>query len=78
MSVDNPFEEDSDRTVIRPAPGGRRPAAPPPAAPGFGASTSFPPATGPAPAAQATTGEGAEKLLFGGSALLSSGVVRSL
>ena len=72
MSVDNPFEEDSDRTVIRPAPGGRRPAAPPPAAPGFGASTSFPPATGPAPAAQATTGEGAEKLLFGGSALLST------
>ena len=69
MSVDNPFEEDSDRTVIRPAPGGRRPAAP---APGFAPSSSFPAATNAPVAAQVTTGEGAEKLIFGGSALLST------
>ncbi len=74
MSVDNPFEEDSDRTVIRPSPGGRRPATPPPA-PGFAPSSAFSPApSAPTPyvAAQATTAEGAEKLIFGGTALLST------
>lgn len=69
MSVDNPFEEDSDRTVIRPAPGGRRPAAP---APGFAPSSSFPAATAAPAAASQVAGEGAEKLIFGGSALLST------
>ena len=70
MSVDNPFEEDSDRTVIRPAPGGRRPAAPPvPPAAGFA-----PPAAAPAAASAAplTTGEGAERLIFGGSPLTAA------
>ena len=68
MSVDNPFEEDSDRTVIRPAPGGRRPAsaAPGPAAPAFA------PAPPPAAAAPAIAGEGAERLIFGGGALLAA------
>jgi type VI secretion system protein ImpK len=34
---DNPFAEpeDSDRTIVRPVPGGRRPPAPPPAAPAY-------------------------------------------
>ncbi|MCC6716964.1 MAG: type VI secretion system protein TssL [Acetobacteraceae bacterium] len=74
MSVDNPFEEDSDRTVIRPAPGGRRPAAP--AAPGpagtFAPASSFPAASGTPAAAPVVMGEGAEKLTFGGSALLAA------
>ena len=73
MSVDNPFEEDSDRTVIRPAPGGRRPAAPPPQpASGFATAAAFPAATGSPVAAPAVSGEGAEKLTFGGSALLAA------
>ena len=67
---DNPFEEDSDRTVIRPAPGGRRPAPAAPASPSFGAAPSAPSA---APAAAPTSsGEGAEKLIFGGSVLLAT------
>ena len=63
---DNPFSEpdDSDRTVIRPAPGGRRPAAPPPA-----------PATIPAPApiqtAAPITG-GAERIELGLSPLTAA------
>jgi type VI secretion system protein ImpK len=50
MVQDNPFAEpeDGDRTVIRPSPGGRRPAAPPPEAPPGGA---FP--AQPEPAGQA-------------------------
>jgi len=71
MSVDNPFEEDSDRTVIRPAPGGRRPA-PTPAAAGFGTASAFPAATATPAVAPQTAGEGAEKLIFGGSALLAA------
>ncbi len=68
MSVDNPFEEDSDRTVIRPAPGGRRPAAPSAGpASGFAATSSAP-----APVAAAVTGEGAERLIFGGGALMAA------
>jgi type VI secretion system protein ImpK len=49
---DNPFSEpdDSDRTVIRPAPGGKRPAAPPPEASPFGAP--FPPQASPQQASQ--------------------------
>jgi type VI secretion system protein ImpK len=63
---DNPFSEpdDSDRTVIRPAPGGRRPAAPPPG-----------PATTPAPApiqtAAPITG-GAERIELGLSPLTAA------
>jgi type VI secretion system protein ImpK len=72
MSVDNPFEEDSDRTVIRPAPGGRRAAAPASPASGFAPASSFPDAA-PAPvAAPVVAGEGAERLIFGGGALLSA------
>ncbi len=67
MSVDNPFEEDSDRTVIRPAPGGRRPAAAPPRPEGGAAAP--PPAAAPAPL---VAGEGAERLIFGGGALLAA------
>ena len=72
MSVDNPFEEDTDRTVIRPAPGGRRPAAAPAAAAGFGTASAFPAATAAPAVAPLATGEGAEKLTFGGSALLAA------
>lgn len=72
MSVDNPFEEDSDRTVIRPAPGGRRPPASSGPAQGFAPSPAFP-ASSPAPvAAAAVTGEGAERLIFGGGALMAA------
>ena len=61
---DNPFAEpdDNDRTVIRPAPGGRKPAAPIATAP-------IPPRE-PAPiAAPRTMGEGAETLAIGDSPL---------
>ena len=71
MSVDNPFEEDSDRTVIRPVPGGRRPAAAAPAQ-DFAAGSNFPAATAAPVAAAVVSGEGAEKLIFGGGALLAA------
>ncbi len=77
---DNPFEEDSDRTVIRPVPGGRKPAAPPPqaAAPRPAASPfDAPPAAAPpqqaAPAASYTpapVADGAERILLTGSPLM--------
>jgi type VI secretion system protein ImpK len=75
---DNPFEEDSDRTVIRPVPGGRKPAAPAPAAPpgggGFGAGFAAAPS---APAAQAyaasaTVAEGAEHITLGANPLTAA------
>lgn len=61
---DNPFSEpdDSDRTVIRPAPGGRRAAPPPQAAPPEFADTRPAPPRG--PAAPVPT-EGAEQISFG-------------
>jgi type VI secretion system protein ImpK len=68
---DNPFSEpdDSDRTVIRPAPGGRRPAAPaappPQAQPSpFGSPFQAPP---PQPAAPASPFGGAPASPFGGA-----------
>lgn len=77
---DNPFEEDSDRTVIRPVPGGRKPAAsPPPAAPRPAAASPFdaPPSQAPRPApapppAYAPVGEGAERILLSGSPLMAA------
>lgn len=64
MTVDNPFDEpdDSDRTVIRPAPGGRRPAAP--AAPATEAPV--------LPAGAVAVAEGAESLRFGRTPLLAA------
>src|SRR5690349_123403 len=49
---DNPFDEDSDRTVIRPMPGGIRPTRSPP--PDLSATPAPPPAA-PRPAADATS-----------------------
>ncbi len=64
---DNPFSEpdDSDRTVIRPVPGGRRSAPPPQAAPAPSAFQGAPPPAARQPqAAQIATG-GAETISFG-------------
>jgi type VI secretion system protein ImpK len=63
---DNPFSEpdDSDRTVIRPVPGGRR-ATPPPQAPAQPAFQAPPPAAAPAPQAAPISADGAEKINFG-------------
>jgi len=72
MSVDNPFEEDSDRTVIRPAPGGRRPPASSGPAQGFAPSPAFPASSPASVAAAVVTGEGAERLIFGGGALMAA------
>ncbi|MCW8307691.1 type IVB secretion system protein IcmH/DotU [Acidiphilium sp. PA] len=62
---DNPFSEpdDSDRTIIRPSPGGRRPPPPPPPPPNGGGSEPF----APPPA-----GDGAETLNFGATPLLAA------
>ena len=65
---DNPFSEpdDSDRTVIRPAPGGRRPAAPPPQQPAQpSAFQSAPPPPQARAAAAPIAAEGAEHITFG-------------
>ncbi|MBW4036032.1 MAG: type VI secretion system protein TssL [Proteobacteria bacterium] len=62
---DNPFSEpdDSDRTIIRPSPGGRRPPpAPPPPPTGGGAEPPAPP----------PPGGGAETLNFGSTPLLAA------
>ncbi|MBN8888978.1 MAG: flagellar motor protein MotB [Acetobacteraceae bacterium SCN 69-10] len=71
---DNPFEEDSDRTVIRPVPGGRKPAAAPAATPvgGFGASAPPPQPTAPAYAAPAMVADGAEQITLGGNTLTAA------
>lgn len=73
---DNPFEEDSDRTVIRPVPGGRKaapPAAPPPAGGGFGAGTPQPQPQAPMQqAASATVADGAEHITLGGNPLTAA------
>ncbi len=71
---DDPFSEpdDSERTVIRPVPGGRRPAAPPaaqPAAPSPFAARPMPPA---APMAAAPMAEGGETISFGLNPLISA------
>jgi type VI secretion system protein ImpK len=67
MSGDNPFAEpeDSDRTVIRPAPGGRR-ATPPPPPPGFTPLAPPPPREDAAPLSEA------ELPSVGGSPLLAA------
>ncbi len=78
---DNPFEEDSDRTVIRPVPGGRKPAAPaaPPPRPAASSSpcdspppaaAAPPPAYAPAPSYAAPMSEGAERIMLGGNPLI--------
>jgi type VI secretion system protein ImpK len=71
---DNPFSEpdDSDRTVIRPVPGGRRPA-PPPQVPEQSAFRDAPPAAT-APRAQAApiNADGAEKISFGLNPLIEA------
>ncbi len=72
MSVDNPFEEDSDRTVIRPAPGGRRAAPAVPAGGTFGQASAFSAAPAAPAVAPVVTGEGAERLIFGGGALMGA------
>lgn len=72
---DNPFAEpdDSDRTVIRPAPGGRRAPPPPQAAP---SQAPFQPAPPPPPqqraAAAPVPAEGAEKISFGLNPLIQA------
>ena len=64
---DNPFSEpdDSDRTVIRPAPGGRRPPAPQAAPPS-------PRAAPPMPASASAVAEGTENLAIGDNALAAA------
>lgn len=66
---DNPFSEpdDSDRTVIRPAPGGRRPTPPPPPPPSGG----YEPPPPPMPQAAPAIG-GAETLNIGSTPLLAA------
>lgn len=71
MSDEDPFSEpdDTDRTVIRPNPGGRRPAAPRPAAPAPAAPPAAVPAPGPAPRGiSAETDAGAETFGVPGAA----------
>lgn len=71
---DNPFGEpdDSERTVIRPMPGGRKPPEPPPAGGGFAAGPiGGAPAGGFAPPPP-TLSEGAEQIRFGTSPLLAA------
>lgn len=67
---DNPFAEpdDSDRTVIRPAPGGRRAPQPSPPAPRSERDPADP--APPMEAAPVAGGEGAESLAFGQSPLM--------
>lgn len=71
---DNPFSEpdDSDRTVIRPAPGGKRAT---PAAPAASFNQGFAPtpaAPMPGPAMAAPAGPGADRLTMGGSPLIAA------
>ncbi len=81
---DNPFAEpdDSDRTIIRPSPGGRRPAAPPPQRPQsppaspFGETAAPPPGPAPSPFASApgaaVPADGAERISFGLNPLVAA------
>jgi type VI secretion system protein ImpK len=72
---DNPFSEpeDSDKTVIRPVPGGRR-TAPPPQAPAQSAFRDAPPPQPAAQPAQAApiSADGAEKISFGLNPLIEA------
>jgi type VI secretion system protein ImpK len=70
---DNPFSEpdDSDRTVIRPIPGGRRPT-PPPQAPEQSAFRDPPQAQPAARQAAPITADGAEKITFGLNPLIEA------
>jgi type VI secretion system protein ImpK len=74
---DDPFSEpdDSERTVIRPVPGGRRPppAAPPPAAPSpFASRPMAPPPPMASTAAAPMSSEGAENISFGLNPLVAA------
>lgn len=76
---DNPFSEpdDSDRTVIRPIPGGKRPAAPPPSQPSpFDSPMGSAPPPGPAPAgysaAAALPADAPETIGMGGAPLIAA------
>ena len=78
---DNPFAEpdDSDRTIIRPSPGGRRPAAPPPQQPQpapFASPFGAPPAQSGAPSPSASaapiSADGAETISFGLNPLVAA------
>jgi type VI secretion system protein ImpK len=79
---DNPFAEpdDSDRTIIRPSPGGRRPAAPPPPQqppqPPFGAPPTQPASQPQSPFAGAPAApipaDGAERISFGLNPLVAA------
>ncbi len=78
--TDNPFSEpdDSDRTVIRPVPGGKRPVAPPPAASPSPFDSGFGPAQpGPAPAGYTAApaslpADAPETIGMGGTPLVSA------
>ncbi|MGE4481438.1 type VI secretion system protein TssL, long form [Acidocella sp.] len=69
---DNPFSEpdDSDRTVIRPIPGGKRPAAPPPSP--FNGPTGNMPPQGPANHGAALPTDAPETIFMGGSPLIAA------
>lgn len=76
---DNPFSEpdDSDRTVIRPIPGGKRPAAPPPSQPSpFDSPMGSAPPPGLAPAgysaAAASPADAPETIGMGGAPLIAA------
>jgi type VI secretion system protein ImpK len=71
---DNPFSEpdDSDRTVIRPAPGGRRPAAPAPQPPLQQQPSAFQNAPAPRAPAAPIPAEGAERITFGLNPLIEA------
>ncbi|MGH7153165.1 MAG: type IVB secretion system protein IcmH/DotU, partial [Acetobacteraceae bacterium] len=71
---DNPFSEpeDSDRTVIRPAPGGRRSATPPPAASPPDAAPARPASPSAFAAPVVAPADGAEKISFGLNPLVAA------
>ncbi len=71
---DNPFSEpdDSDRTVIRPAPGGRRPATPPSQQPLQQQPSAFQDSPAPRAPAAPIPAEGAERITFGLNPLIEA------
>jgi len=72
MTTDNPFSEpdDSDRTIIRPMPGGRKPVPPPP--PGAFAPTPEPAFAAPVAPAPRGPADAPEVIAMGGSALVAA------
>ncbi|HTI82685.1 MAG TPA: type IVB secretion system protein IcmH/DotU [Acetobacteraceae bacterium] len=71
---DNPFSEpdDSDRTVIRPAPGGRRPAAPAPQPPSQQQPSALQNSPPPRAPAAPIPADGAERITFGLNPLIEA------